>query len=65
MSSVVNTAVSLVLHEFLQKYSSPEDAAKHASETSVTMKHFEDAIKKIKGQKENRSGEKLTVPYYR
>jgi transitional endoplasmic reticulum ATPase len=65
VSSVVNTAVSLVLHEFLQKYSSPEDAAKHASETSVTMKHFEDAIKKIKGQKENRSGEKLTVPYYR
>ena len=65
VSSVVNTAVSLVLHEFLQKYNSPEDAAKHASETSVTMKHFEDAIKKIKGQKENRSGEKLAVPYYR
>jgi transitional endoplasmic reticulum ATPase len=65
VSSVVNTAVSLVLHEFLQKYNSPEDAAKHASEASVTMKHFEDAIKKIKGQKENRSGEKLTVPYYR
>ncbi|HYZ96927.1 MAG TPA: AAA family ATPase, partial [Nitrososphaeraceae archaeon] len=65
VSSVANTAVSIVLHEYLQKYSSPEDAAKHASETHVTMKHFEDAVKKIKGQKENRSGEKLTVPYYR
>jgi len=65
VSSVVNTAVSLVLHEYLQKYNTPEDAAKHASEAHVTMKHFEDAIRKIKGQKENRSGEKLTVPYYR
>jgi transitional endoplasmic reticulum ATPase len=65
MSAVANTAVSIVLHEYLQKYSSPEDAAKHASETHVTMKHFEDAVKKIKGQKENRFGEKLTVPYYR
>jgi transitional endoplasmic reticulum ATPase len=65
VSSVVNTAVSIVLHEYLQKYSSPEDATKHAAEAHVTMKHFEDAVKKIKGQKENRSGEKLTVPYYR
>ena len=65
VSSVVNTAVSIVLHEYLQTYSSPEDATKHASEAHVTMKNFEDAIKKIKGQKENRSGEKLTVPYYR
>ena len=65
MSSVVNTAISLVLHEYLQKYSTPEEATKHASEAHVTMKHFEDAIKKIKSQKENRSGEKLTVPYYR
>jgi transitional endoplasmic reticulum ATPase len=48
VSSVANTAVSIVLHEYLQKYSTPEDAAKHASETHVTMKHFEDAVKKIK-----------------
>ena len=65
MSAVANTAISLVLHEYLQKYSTPEEATKHASEAHVTMKHFEDAIKKIKSQKENRSGEKLTVPYYR
>ena len=65
VSSVVNTAISLVLHEYLQKYSTPEEATKHASEAHVTMKHFEDAVKKIKGQRENKSGEKLTVPYYR
>ena len=40
----------------------PEEATKHASEAHVTMKHFEDAIKKIKSQKENKPGEKLTVP---
>ena len=43
----------------------PEEATKHASEAHVTMKHFEEAVKKIKTQREKRSGEKLTVPYYR
>jgi transitional endoplasmic reticulum ATPase len=65
MSAVANTAISLVLHEYLQKYNSPEDAAKHASEAHVTMKHFEDAVKKIKTQRDSKSGEKVTVPYYR
>jgi transitional endoplasmic reticulum ATPase len=65
VSAVANTAVSLVLHEYLQKYSNPEDAAKHASEAHVTMKHFEDAVKKIKTQRDSKSGEKVTVPYYR
>src|SRR3954471_14680425 len=31
-SAVFNSAISLVLHEFLQKYSTPEGATKHASE---------------------------------
>ena len=65
MSAVANTAISLVLHEYLQKYSNPEDAAKHATEAHVTMKHFEDAVKKIKTQRDSKSGEKVTVPYYR
>ena len=33
VSAVVNTAISLVLHEYLQKYPSPEDAAKHTFRT--------------------------------
>ncbi len=64
MSAVSNSAVSLVLHEYLEKYSNPEDAAKHATEAHVTMKHFEDAVKKIKTQREGRPGEKIRVPYY-
>ena len=65
MSAVANTAVSLVLHEYLQKYSNPEDAAKHATEAHVTMKHFEDAVKKIKTQRDMKPGEKLTLSQYR
>src|ERR671923_531163 len=64
-SAVANTAVSLVLHEYLAKYPTPEEAAKHASEAQVMMRHFEEAVKKIKTQREGKPGEKLTVPYYR
>src|SRR5437660_3934054 len=64
-SSVANTAVSLVLHEYLAKYPTPEEAAKHASEAHVMMRHFEEGIKKIKTQREGKPGEKVTVPYYR
>src|SRR5947208_480134 len=64
-SSVANTAVSLVLHEYLAKYPTPEEAAKHASEAHVMMRHFEEGVKKIKTQREGKPGEKVTVPYYR
>jgi transitional endoplasmic reticulum ATPase len=64
-SSVSNTAVSLVLHEYLAKYPTPEEAAKHASEAHILMRHFEEAVKKIKTQREGKPGEKVTVPYYR
>jgi transitional endoplasmic reticulum ATPase len=64
-SAVANTAVSLVLHEYLAKFPTPEEAAKHAAEAHVMMRHFEEAVKKIKTQREGKPGEKLTVPYYR
>ena len=64
-SAVSNTAVSLVLHEYLAKYPTPEEAAKHASEAHVMMRHFEEAVKKIKTQREGKPGEKVTVQYYR
>jgi transitional endoplasmic reticulum ATPase len=63
--SVVNTAVSIVLHEYLAKYPTPEEAAKHATEAHVMMRHFEEAVKKIKTQSNTKPGEKVTVPYYR
>ena len=45
------TLRSLVLHEYLAKYSTPEEAAKHPSEALVSMQHFEDAVKKKKFRK--------------
>ena len=65
VSSVANTAVSLVLHEYLAKYPTPEEAAKHAGEASVSFRHFEEAVRKIRHQKEGKPGEKVAVPYYR
>src|SRR5215467_9242696 len=62
--SVANTAVSLVLHEYLAKYPTPEEAAKHASEARVLLRHFEEAVRKIKTQREGKPAEKA-VPYYR
>src|SRR5215210_1381537 len=64
-NSVVNVAVSFVLQKYLLKYSSPEEAAQHASEASVSIENFIDAVKKIKKQRETQPGQKVTVPYYR
>ena len=63
VSAVANTAVSLVLHEYLAKYS-PEEAAKHSSEALVSMQRFEEAVKKIRIQREMKPGEKITLPQY-
>ena len=64
VSAVANTAVSVVLHEYLAKYSTPEEAAKHSSEALVSMQHIEEAVKKIRIQREMKPGEKTTLPQY-
>jgi transitional endoplasmic reticulum ATPase len=65
LTAVVNTAVSLVLQEYVASFPKPEDAKKHAAEAVVTMKHFEDAIRKVKTSREGKPVEKVAVPYYR
>ena len=64
VSAVANTAVSLVLHEYLAKYSTPEEAAKHSSEALVSMQHFEESVKKIRIQREMKPEEKITMLHY-
>ncbi len=64
-ASIVNTAISIVLHEYLARYPTPEEAAKHASEAHVMMHHFEEAVKKIKTQRETRPKETLALSHYR
>jgi len=63
VSAVANTAVS-VLHEYLAKYSTPEEAAKHSSEALVSMQHIEEAVKKIRIQREMKPAEKTMLPQY-
>jgi len=65
MAAVANTAVSLVLHEYLAKYPTPEEAAKHTPEAGVTMRHFEEAVKKVRTQKEMKPEEKASLSLYR
>ena len=65
VAAVINTAMSLLVQEYLLLYPKPADAMSHVSEAILTMKHFEDAIHKIKTSREGKSLEKLAVPYYR
>jgi transitional endoplasmic reticulum ATPase len=65
VSAIVNTAISLVLHEYLHRYPTPEEAAKNTSRAIVSMQHFEDAVKKIKTQRETKPGETVALSHYR
>ena len=65
ITSVVNTALSLVLQEYIASYPKPEDAKSHSPEAVVSMKHFEDAIRKVKTSREGKPAERVQVSYYR
>jgi len=64
-AAIVNTAISLVLHEYLAKYPTPEEAAKHATEAHVMMRHFEEAVKKIRTQRDTKPKEAMALSHYR
>jgi transitional endoplasmic reticulum ATPase len=64
-AAIVNIAISLVLHEYLAKYPTPEEAAKHASEAHVVMRHFEEAVKKIRTQRDTKPKEAMALSHYR
>src|SRR5712691_11087651 len=64
VSAIANTAASLVLHEYLARYSTPEEAAKHSSEALVSMQHFEEAVKKIRIQREMKPEERTALSQY-
>ncbi|MDG6906015.1 MAG: CDC48 family AAA ATPase [Nitrososphaerota archaeon] len=65
ITAVVNTAVSLVLQEYIAAHPKPEDAKQHTAEATVTMKHFEDVVRKVKSSREGKPAERLAVSYYR
>ncbi len=55
----------LVIHEFLDKHPDVKDIEKQSIDAKVTMKHFEESVKKVREQKDLKLGEKLVASYYR
>jgi transitional endoplasmic reticulum ATPase len=65
VAALVNTAVSMVLQEYVAKFPKPDDAKKHLDEAIVTYDHFKEAAKKVRSSRESKPMEKVAVPYYR
>ena len=64
-ASIANTAVSLVIHEFLDEDSDAKDIEKRSEGAKVSIRHFEEAVRKVREQKDLKMREKLVAPYYR
>ena len=82
-ASIANTAVSLVIHEFLDGSEmarpageadtedgsmptpSAADIEKRSENAKVTMRHFVDAVRKVREQKDLKMQEKMITPYFR
>ena len=76
VASIANTAVSLVVHEHLdnaptgdisdeEKKKVVEEIEKKAADAKVKMSHFEEAVRKVREQKDLKMNEKLVASYYR
>ncbi len=48
IASLSSAAVMLALREHIAKYPDPKEAERHAQELKISMKHFEDAMRKIR-----------------
>ena len=64
VASIANTAVSLVVHEHLDSAPDAKEITEKASKAIVTMKHFEEAVKKVREQKDLKIGEKVVAVSY-
>ena len=65
VAAIANTAVSLVIHEYLDSHPDAKEVEKSSAEAKVTMKHFEEAVKKVREQKDLKIGQKVVASYYR
>ena len=64
VASIANTAVSLVIHEHLDENPDAKKIESDAKQARVTMRHFEEAVKKVREQKDLKLGQKVATPYY-
>ena len=77
VAAIANTAVSLVVHEHLDNAAPGKNLSddetkkivdaieKKAADAKVTMKHYEEAVKKVREQKDLKMNDKLVASYYR
>ncbi|NAY81666.1 MAG: CDC48 family AAA ATPase [Thaumarchaeota archaeon] len=65
LESVVNTAISIVLQEYLKSHQNEEDYKKDLEKVFILQQHFEEAIKRVRASREGKVMEKAPVPYYR
>ncbi|MFB3096970.1 MAG: CDC48 family AAA ATPase, partial [Nitrosopumilaceae archaeon] len=65
VAAIANTAVSLVIHKFLDETLDVKEIEKTSKEAKVLMKHFEEGVKKIRDQKDIKIGQKVVASYYR
>ncbi|MDX1533099.1 MAG: AAA family ATPase, partial [Nitrosopumilaceae archaeon] len=65
VASIANTAVSLVIHEYLDSHPDAKEVESSSQQARVTMKHFEEAVKKVREQKDLKIGQKVVASYYR
>ena len=76
VASIANTAVSLVVHEHLDNAAPDKNLSddetkkivdaieKKAADAKVTMKHYEEAVKKVREQKDLKMNDKLVAVSY-
>ncbi|MDQ3968075.1 MAG: AAA family ATPase, partial [Thermoproteota archaeon] len=48
IAAVASAAVMIALREHISKYGEPQEAENHAKELKIHMRHFEEAMKKIR-----------------
>jgi len=65
IESVVNTAISIVLQEYLKSHQNDVDYKKDLEKVFILQQHFEEAIKRVRASREGKVMEKAPVPYYR
>ena len=77
VAAIANTAVSLVVHEHLDNAAPGKNLSddetkkivdaieKKAADAKVTMKHYEEAVRKVREQKDLKMNDKLVASYYR
>jgi SpoVK/Ycf46/Vps4 family AAA+-type ATPase len=65
VASIVNTAVSQVVHEFLDKNPTQNEIDDRINSARIKMSDFEVAVKKVKEQKDLKMNDKLVASYYR